>query len=329
MAVSIQSPCELRPCFVVSGPKQSPRSPPVLVWPPPVYIDGAPFVPLRAKDNWLCTFLTGASSKKRPLSGIDFPGIVRDAMRETPSKGDDAASAANLGLAVQKRNTKEKNPPPPCGIICEVEVPPPPGTGDGVPNHRLRCTLLCHNRGIIPAVELCPENLKWLYETANAPVRQKRDRNQMDCLLQDIGTREPGLVWSRTENAWICRGPTRTKRFRIPTTTDSGEQWDPHVYRTMMVSARDAAMEELQRQKMMTSSSDVGSSAELDRGRSRDSLTEVAGDDDKGSKAAVTESPPEARDVSPAVDSDLGGPDDDEQTIMFGGLGGLSGDESD
>lgn len=329
--MAIQSTCELRAGFAVTGPKQCPRSPPILVWPGLAYIDAVPFVPLRAKDNWLCTFLTGASSKKRPLTGIDLPGMVRDAIRDCASNTSSGSTATDLGLVLQKGTTHAKKPSGHYGKVYEVDVPPPPGAPAGAPPHRLRCTLLKGTRGAVPAVELCPENLKWLYETANAPAGEKRHRKNREPHAPDWEQRPTGLVWSRTENAWICRGPTSTKRFRIPTTTPSGEQWDISVYRTMMATAREAAASELLRQQSMTSSSDASSAAGHRRGGSRDSFSEVGADDLRdGAGATVTESPPEARDVSQALDSDMGERSgDDEEAGVFGGMAGLSGEESD
>jgi len=59
------------------------------------------------------------------------------------------------------------------------------------------------------------------------------------------GDAHSGLVWSRIEHAWLARGSQGTKRIKVPKSTPEGVDWDPEVYRRLLLQGRDQAVAHL------------------------------------------------------------------------------------
>jgi len=271
MAVELALRCSVQKGFLVSGPKQPPGGAPILVWPPPAEIEGAFFVPLRATDAWLCYFLTGKGPRSRPQGLNSLAVVVRDALRQKLKDGEVAAptTGESLGLGKGKRVAERLV----FGRVYEVSIPEfrsrvslaagggaPLGggnagdgvpaddgrAGDGVPTvpaHVMRCAVLGSSKSKSTVVELTAANLKWCYQAVHAaaeltPMAAPPKR-------RPAGDAHSGLVWSRIEHAWLARGSQGTNRFNVPKSTPEGVDWDPEVYRRLLLQGRDQAVAHL------------------------------------------------------------------------------------
>ena len=234
----------------IRGPHQKESDAPLLVWPPPITEDGDLYFQLSNSSEWLCRFVTGKRSALKPLGRNDHIQAIDAALTSHVSK--DMALGSVADRRFKKNLTERKNKTAAKPVELSVSTyPDSAGTTE---------VTVIRKQGRLYA-RLSQETLEWIYiYCSGGPTKPKRVLPQG----ADTGNSAMGVIYSRTESCYICRGPLSVKRFRVQTADARGELLSPELYKQMLSDQREAANLEMQRQKKVMEFGDAAVGISID-----------------------------------------------------------------
>ncbi len=182
---------------------------------------------MRSTANWLSLFLTGEKAFKRPLARHTFLEELRMAMvaSEQPESVDGLGLQGGAGRRKRKRSSTEVQ-------VLDIRVPQAPGSQEMV-------ALRGYRKAGDLFLRMCPESLCWLQGYCAQEERRPAKRA--------IPNEDPQVslakrvFFSRTEDAWVCRGSTGRKLFVVARTGADGQPLDAGTYRMKLEAQKRAA----------------------------------------------------------------------------------------
>ena len=248
--------------MTIRGPRCKSSEPPLLIWPPPVRVaDDRFFFLAQTSCEWLCRFLSGQRAAQRPLGRFSCWAVLKAAMAQAERESRDQACATGSNILDECTSQKKQRPvrARECDVL-EISVPAGPSSQSHVKLQALRKARSVY-------LEVAPASLSWLpgwCDTETAHPKRK-----IPSPVEKTNT--PHVFWSRTEQSWVCRGPVRTKKFRVQSVAPSGEPIQGEDYKRLFLAQKDFAMQELSRQHQGESAEGGGAPQGVDGQSTEDS----------------------------------------------------------
>ena len=248
--------------MTIRGPRCKSSDPPLLIWPPPERADnGRCFFLVQTSCEWLCRFLSGQRAAQRPLGRFSCWAVLKTAMAQAERESRDQASATGsdildeCGTKKKRRFVRGRD-----SDILEISVP-------AAPNSQNHVTLQALRKARSVYLEIGPASFSWLLGWCDAEIAQPK--RKAPSIVEKTNT--PNVFWSRSEQSWVCRGPVRTKKFRVQSVGPSGAHIQGEDYKRLFLAQKDFAMQELHRQNQGESAEGGGAPEGCDGQSTEDS----------------------------------------------------------
>ena len=303
--------CVIAEVWAIKGPRSTKNAGYMHINAPVRDIDGRRFVTLRMKDEWLCKFLTGKCPSTYPVAGSTMLATLRHAVQEAQTLGTNeimkqsgtksllqaAKQSKNFGAKCAKEFLKSVD-------VVDIAVPSCPGSSE-------QTHIAMLNDAKILSMEQSADNFDWMYKWVETETRQPKRQREED------KDRVVSVFFNRSDSSWYCRGPLRTKRFKVQTTHQDNTPFTGEEYKAVLGSRREEAVHEMNEQQAgrATIADDIAGvvEAEVDAVTGPDAAL-IAG----YGFVAELDSVDMAVDMESATQRDLQPPSSDDENDAFG-----------
>jgi hypothetical protein len=225
--------------MTIRGPRCKNSESPLLIWPPPEQAEnGMQFFLVQTSCEWLCRFLSGQRASQRPLGRFSCWAVSKAAMAQAEQEHVEKDRAAGVDILEDSATKKKRRVVRgKASAILEITVPDGPGSENLVTLQAMRKA-----RSVYLAV--APASFSWMLGWCDAEIAKPKRTTPSTAEKSNT----PNVFWSRTEQSWVCRGPVRTKKFRVQSVGPSGEQIQGESYKRLFLAQKEFALQELHRQ---------------------------------------------------------------------------------
>ena len=108
------------------------------------------------------------------------------------------------------------------------------------------------NDAKILSMEQSADNFDWMYRWVETETRLPKRQREEDT------DRVVSVFFNRSDSSWYCRGPLRTKRFKVQSKHQDNTPFTGEEYKAVLFSRREEAVHEMQEQQAGRVSVDDG-----------------------------------------------------------------------